>query len=400
MRAVKLNEQPLPAWRRAAGAVSLLAAAGLTLATVLVMSAPASAPSVPAILPTTITDVPTGIMPTNVPSDSLSTPVVETDGLLPTLSAEAAAVLLSTPPVPVEAVPPGQIVRDPYDPFTIIPDRPRNEVEIYVVEEGDTIFNIAERFGLQPESVVWCNDNRIIHGLRPGMEINIPPVDAVCYRVISSDLNTIAQIAPQYGVTDPYVVIDAEYNNLFGVTPDTVLASGTFLVVPGGQREQISWNPVVERDGGGGGNSNSGGFISFATGEAGSCGRQPNDIGGSAWVNPLGSSYTWVRGFTSWHTGVDLSAGVGTDVHAANSGRVIFAGWNSYGYGYTVVLASGPFTTLYGHLSQIYVSCGQVVSAGATIAGVGSTGDSSGPHLHFEIRYLDVPSNPTATIGF
>jgi LysM repeat protein len=394
VRVAPMNE----GWRRAAGALSLLAAAGLTLATVFVISAPDSPPAVPSPIAITFTAAPNTLEPTAV--EVAATPLEQdSESTLPTLSADAAAILLSTPPFAVPAAPPGQIVRNPWDPFTTIPDRPRNEVETYTVVEGDTIFSIAERFGLQPETVVWCNDNRIIHGLRPGMEINIPPVDGVCYRVIGS-ANTISQIAPQYGVTDLYAVIDAEYNNLSGVAPDTVLPSGTFVVIPGGQREQISWTPRVEREeGGGGGGSSGAGWISFAPGEAGSCGRQPNDIGGTAWVNPL-SSYTWVRGFASWHTGVDLSASVGAPVRAANSGRVIFAGWNSYGYGYTVVLATGPFTTLYGHLSAIYVSCGQVVNAGDTIAGVGSTGDSSGPHLHFEIRYLDVPSDPTATIAF
>jgi murein DD-endopeptidase MepM/ murein hydrolase activator NlpD len=297
----------------------------------------------------------------------------------------------------VESAPSGQIARNPWDPFTTIPDRPRNEVESYTVVEGDTIFRIAERYGLQPESVVWCNDNRIIHGLRPGMEINIPPVDGVCYRVIGS-LNTVAQIASQYSISDPYTVIDSEFNNLSAVTPDTVLPSNTFVVIPGGQREQISWAPVVERSVSGG-NGSGVGWISFAVGEAGSCGRQTNDISGTVWANPMGS-YTFTQGFSSWHSGVDLAASVGAPVRAANSGRVIFSGWNSFGYGYTVVLASGPFTTLYGHLSAIYVSCGQVVSAGDSIAAVGSTGDSSGPHLHFEIRYLDSPTDPTATIGF
>ncbi len=398
MRAVQLEEQTMSPGRRTAGALSLLAAAGLTLASVFMLAAPSSTPSVPGPVAVTFTPLPTDVQPTSIPSVSLTPVLISSDPLLPTLSVDVAALLLSTPPVPVESSPSGQIARNPWDPFTTIPDRPRNEVETYIVVEGDTIFNIAERFGLKPETVVWCNDNRIIHGLRPGMEINIPPVDGVCYRVIG-DVNTVAQIASQYTVTDFYAVIDAEYNNLYGVTPETALPSGTFVVVPGGQREQISWTPRVEREEGGGGGGSGAGWISFAVGEAGSCGRQPNDIGGTVWSNPL-SNYTFVRGFASWHTGVDLSASVGAPVHAANSGRVIFAGWNSWGYGYTVVLATGPFTTLYGHLVEEYVSCGQVVSAGDVIAGVGSSGDSSGPHLHFEIRYLDVPSDPTATIGF
>src|SRR5690606_13355988 len=130
------------------------------------------------------------------------------------------------------------------------------------------------------------------------------------------------------------------------------------------------------REGGGGGANSSGGdFVSFAPGEAGSCGRVQN-VGGSFWSPPL-ANYTWVRGFTSFHTGVDLSAQPGAPVNAANGGVVIFAGWNSYGYGYTVVLSHGPYTTLYGHLSSVNVRCGQIVSAGQNVGGVGSSGNSS-----------------------
>jgi murein DD-endopeptidase MepM/ murein hydrolase activator NlpD len=79
---------------------------------------------------------------------------------------------------------------------------------------------------------------------------------------------------------------------------------------------------------------------------------------------------------------------------------VIFAGWNSFGYGYAVVLAHGPYTTVYGHLSAINVGCGQYVQAGQVIAAMGSSGQSSGPHLHFEIRYNDIPQDPTYTMSF
>jgi murein DD-endopeptidase MepM/ murein hydrolase activator NlpD len=248
--------------------------------------------------------------------------------------------------------------------------------------------------GLLPESIAWANDRRIILGLRPGQTLNILPVDGVYHTVVGS--RTIAEIAASYEVTDPYLVIDSAYNHLFGVSPETVLPSGEQIVIPGGQAEEISWNPTVEREGG---DSSSGGnFVTFAPGEAGSCGQVANS-GGSFWTSPM-SSYTLTRGFASWHTGIDLAAPTGTPVAAANGGVVIFAGWNSWGYGNTIVLSHGPFTTLYGHLSSINVGCRQVVNAGQAIGGVGSSGNSSGPHLHFEIRYLDVPQNPSATIGF
>ena len=77
---------------------------------------------------------------------------------------------------------------------------------------------------------------------------------------------------------------------------------------------------------------------------------------------------------------------------------MIYAGWNTWGYGNTIVLAHGPFLTLYGHLSAIGVRCGQIVSAGSIIGAVGSTGNSTGPHLHFEIWYGGKQTDPLATM--
>lgn len=386
------NTTITPSWQRTAGLLSLLGAAVLTVATALVLFLPepeqAEAPVPTQQIQTVVTVEPT-IEPTNAPQ----VVVVDDSGLLPTVSAETIAALLNSESAPAQSF--GlQVVRNSYDPFTIIPDRPRNEVIEYTVVEGDTIYTIAERYGLQPETIAWSNDRSIIGNLRPGRVINIMPVDGVYHTVIGS--RTIADIAADYSVSDPYVIIDSEFNDLFGVTPDTVLPSGTQIAIPGGIAEQISWNPVVEREGGDG--TSGGNFVSFSVGDPGSCGRVQN-VGGTGWASPI-SSYTFIQPFSSFHTGVDLAAPVGTAVNAANGGVVIFAGWSNWGYGNAIVLSHGPFTTVYGHLSSINVGCGQVVSAGQVIGGVGSSGNSSGPHLHFEIRYLDVPQNPTATIPF
>lgn len=392
-----IRDEPLPRWRRIIGAVSLLGALILTIgSTVLLLSPPTETPVITP-QPTTVLENPTLVPPTLTPQVGDAAPVsdVPVSAAVPTLTSDQIMAILSQPPAEAEADSASyRIVRDNYDPFTIIPDRPRTEVIPYEIVEGDTVFAIAERFGLAPETIAWSNDRATIMSLRAGRTINIPPVDGVFHEVIGS--RTIAQIAADYGIADPYVVIDSEYNNLFGVSPDTVLPSGTDIMIPGGEAEQISWNPRVEREGG---DEQSGGnFVSFAPGEAGSCGRVQN-VGGTFWSSPI-DSYSFVQGYSSFHTGVDLSAVTGTPVKAANGGVVIFAGWNSFGYGSTIVLSHGPFTTLYGHLSGINVGCGQVVSAGQVIGAVGSTGNSSGPHLHFEIRYLDVPQNPTATLPF
>lgn len=94
------------------------------------------------------------------------------------------------------------------------------------------------------------------------------------------------------------------------------------------------------------------------------------------------------------HTGVDMTAGMGTPIHAAEGGSVVSAGWRG-GYGKCVVIShGGGLATLYGHLSTISVSAGQKVGRGEVIGKVGSTGYSTGPHLHFEVRADGSPVNP------
>ncbi|MGI5972050.1 MAG: M23 family metallopeptidase, partial [Oscillospiraceae bacterium] len=99
-------------------------------------------------------------------------------------------------------------------------------------------------------------------------------------------------------------------------------------------------------------------------------------------------------GYYKFHTGVDIGASYGAKILAADDGTVITAGYNSGGYGNYVVISHGNgLTTLYGHMSSYAVSNGQNVSKGDVIGYVGSTGRSTGPHLHFEVRqsgqYID-----------
>jgi murein DD-endopeptidase MepM/ murein hydrolase activator NlpD len=286
------------------------------------------------------------------------------------------------------------LVRDSRDPYTIIPDRPRIRVELYTIQSGDSINAIAERFGLQPETIAWSNDRSLIWKLTPGAVLNIMPVDGVYHQAVGN--TTVRDLAIQYGVSDPAVILQSEYNNLQAFDADTVLPSGLWVVIPGGRAEAINFAPVVETVSGGG--ESGGGLVSYDPSSPGTCGALAAGIA-SGWVSPM-ASYTFMRGFTSFHTGVDLAAGVGTPVYAANSGRVIFAGRSNYGYGIAVVISHGPFSTLYGHLNSENVSCGQLVGAGQLIGAVGLTGNTSGPHLHFEIMYNGIPTNPTDIMPF
>lgn len=378
-----------PLWRRLTGWLLLLGAVLLFLATgALVLTDLLPADEAPA--PATVESPPAGQA---LRSDNRSVRPATTVNL-PTLSPAQLDVFLQRSIVPGPPMKDLLLERNVYDPFTVIPERQRSEVIQYTIEKGDTVIEIAERFGLQPNTIAWSNERSIIQSLRPGRVLNIPPVDGVFHTVIGT--RNIAEIARSYDVEDPWLVIDSEFNQLFGATPETVLPSGTRILIPGGEAEQIAWTPRVQREGG---TSRSGGsFVSFATGQPGSCGRVQNATG-SFWTNPM-SSYTITQGFSIYHSGIDLAGVVGAPVRAANGGVVIFSGWNSYGYGYTVVLSHGPFTTVYGHLSRIAVRCRQLVGAGQVIGGLGNSGNSTGPHLHFEIRYLDTPQNPAATIGF
>lgn len=383
-------------WRRTIGLLSLIGAALLTVATTVILLLPN--PPTP-LQPTAIAPTSANVMgATAIPTNTLvlATPVpVNVPPGAPTIGPDMVQALLQATPQNLDVMNPLIIQRDNFSPFTFIKqDRPRSETIQYTAVTGDTIYTIAQRFKITPETIAWSNKRSIALVLRPGDVINIPPADGVYLQVVGT--KTLKEWADQYKVSDPYTIIDSEYNNLSGATPDTVPASGTYFFIPGGKGEDITWNPGITVESTG--NSARQGFVtSFAPGDPGSCGNVQNPGGGAAWINPLPNG-TYVRGFSIIHTGVDRAAPPGTSVRAANSGAVIFAGWNSWGYGNLIVLAHGPFLTLYGHLSSIAVRCGQLIPAGSVIGGVGSTGNSSGPHLHFEIRYGQTPQDPCATL--
>ncbi|MBN3882073.1 MAG: peptidoglycan DD-metalloendopeptidase family protein [Nostoc sp.] len=114
---------------------------------------------------------------------------------------------------------------------------------------------------------------------------------------------------------------------------------------------------------------------------------------------PTSSPFGWrmhpILGYRRFHAGLDFAASYGSKIRAADSGTVIFAGWYG-GYGRAVIIDHGKgITTLYGHTSELYVTEGQTVERGQAIGAVGSTGFSTGPHLHFEVRRNGTPVDPT-----
>jgi murein DD-endopeptidase MepM/ murein hydrolase activator NlpD len=274
-------------------------------------------------------------------------------------------------------------------PHTTIPDRPRSEVITYTVQSGDTVFGIAEQFGLTPYTIYWANSETLEdnpHRLAVAMVLNILPVDGIYHTVSAGE--TVASLASEYDV-EP----SALYNEWNDLTEGQPLQAGTRLVIPGGEREFIAWQLPKTVTSNGGSASNSG--------RPGMCVGSFSGLPGRGWFNwPTAG-----RRISGWyfrdarnpaHGGLDIGLRTGDPIYAADGGVIIFAGWwGGGGYGNLIVVDHlNGWQTWYGHLSQVNVFCGQQVSAGDVIGLGGSTGWSTGPHLHFEVRLQGVPYDP------
>ncbi|MGQ9851051.1 MAG: peptidoglycan DD-metalloendopeptidase family protein [Aggregatilineaceae bacterium] len=377
---------------RGPGALALIGAAVLAALAVVIVLQPDRGPA-PA-LPTATEPSTLGIAAVEYPTPLPTIPPTPTlppvEWVRPTADPQTIAAALERPLAVAMA---DETIARQVDPLTIIPERPRSTVITYTVKKGDNLRDIAARFGLDENTIIWSNDRFYVNAMRVGLELNILPVDGVYHHVQGTQ--TIAEIAQMYQV-DPYAIIDSEFNTLFGAKPETVLPEGLWIIVPGGtgSTEPIYWDPgiVMARTSTDGSNPIGAGIsvgadvAAFAIGDPGSCGKQVVSGGSPPVSPPLYARYRITQDFSWNHGGIDLAVPPGTPVFAAGGGTVIFSGMSTWGYGYTVVIAHGSTLSLYGHLNGAFVSCGQTVTAGQNIAVTGNSGRSSGPHLHFEIR--------------
>jgi murein DD-endopeptidase MepM/ murein hydrolase activator NlpD len=270
---------------------------------------------------------------------------------------------------------------------TIIPSRSRGTMEDYTVVQGDTLFGIAEKFGIEAQSLLWFNFDVLEDNpaqIKPGQVLKIPPVDGVLHTYRTGE--SLASIVDFYSVsTNPTIqdVIEWPGNNMDPYEIDVNnpnIPDGTQLIIPNGSRELRDWGPpAVTRQ-----NAAVAAYYG-----AGACGAiYEGAVGDGAFVWPTVATY--LSGFDynpPLHNGIDIAGAEGNAIFAADSGVVVYSGWSDHGYGNLLVIDHGTgFQTAYAHLLTISVSCGQSVTRGEVVAALGNSGNSSGPHLHFEIN--------------
>ena len=251
---------------------------------------------------------------------------------------------------------------------TLISQKPRAEVIEYEVKPGDTVSIIAEKFGVSIDTIIWENNLKSVKEIKTGQTLRILPVSGVLYKV--KPCETIYSIAKKHQV-DPQLIVYWPYNS-FANDETFALDVGQTLIIPDGIKPKET--PITPRR-----------IYATVPGAGLGTGQFAWPVGGQ-----ISQNYSW------YHKGIDISNRGLPDVVASDGGTVILAGWPSpWAYGNRIIVDHGNgYQTLYAHLSQVYVSPGQKVARGQTIGRMGSTGRSTGPNLHFEIRTNGVGQNP------
>ncbi|MBI5798480.1 MAG: M23 family metallopeptidase [Candidatus Yonathbacteria bacterium] len=238
------------------------------------------------------------------------------------------------------------------------------KVSLYVVRPGDTTAQVAKMFGVSVSTILWANDLPKGASLREGQHLIILPIDGIQHTVKKGD--TLKGITKKYGGDIDEVL---EFNNL---TVDQMLSVGDVIIVPNGKETTSSSTGVT-------------------TSRSRTIAAYPSYSGYYTHPVPAGHKTQGIHGYN----GVDYGAPIGTTVYAAAEGTVIVSKFTTGycgrscggGYGnYVVIEHPNGTQTLYGHLSAVYTQIGVRIDKGQPIGEVGSTGRSTGPHLHFEVR--------------
>ena len=249
-------------------------------------------------------------------------------------------------------------------------DDGRELLRSYKVKAGDTLTGIASSFRVSMMTVWWANRLTSKDDLRLGQVLRIPPVNGLVVDVTASD--TLDGIAARYKVKAADVLAANQLD-------DPNLVIGQVLVVPGATGKGIATPKPVAKP--------RVASTSSGRGSTGGTNRPPTTYAGGSFVWPVVGGGNYISQYFRYgHYGLDVAADYGSTVRAAGSGTVIFAGWKSNGGGYQVWIAhgSGLYTT-YNHMAGVSVGRGQSVDRGQQVGRIGQSGNTSGPHLHFEV---------------
>lgn len=255
---------------------------------------------------------------------------------------------------------------------TKVPEsRKRAEAFTYTVEGGDTLSSIGAKFKISTDAVQYVNGLTDSSILKVGQELTIPPISGLIHTVEDGD--SLSSIAEKYDVP-PQAIADFNY-----ILDTSTLAVGTELVIPDAKVPEPEIVPVVP--------------TTFTLPSYQSAPR----LSGGWCIWPTTSSIV-TQYFTWYHNGIDIATPWGLampPIFACSGGTVVRAGWDPWGLGLMVQIDHGNgYSTIYGHMSRIDVGYGQHVSQGQAIGVMGTTGRSTGPHVHFTVNRNGVPINP------
>lgn len=276
------------------------------------------------------------------------------------------------------------------------PAKERTETETYIVKNGDTLSVIAQQFGVNIGTILWANQKTSGQFIRPGDALRIPPVSGILVTVKKGE--TISSLAKKYGIDAEEI---ARVNRL---DEQKSLAMGSEIVLPGAQPlpTAVAINRTPTKLSGGipigteydasnrnslTANQNQAKFI-----------QKPEDADANS--VPMSKLFWPTSGhvitqYYGWkHTGLDIDGDYDSPLYASHDGVITTAGWNNGGYGLQIIIQGDGVMTRYGHSSKIFVKVGDHVKRGQVIAMMGTTGRSTGTHLHYEVYINGKRTNP------
>jgi len=259
---------------------------------------------------------------------------------------------------------------------TLISDLPKGEITEYRVVEGDTVSSIAQKFGVSIDTIMWENNLKSVDAIKPKQILRILPVTGVNYKVKRGE--TIYSIAKAYQV-DAQAIIDYPFNT-FSNDETFALSTGQDLIIPDGIKPS---EIIIDTK-------------KYATQTVAPI---AGVVGEGNFMWPTSGMIT--QKFSWYHRAVDIANRSNPAIVAAQGGTVTTAGWNGGGYGNYVVIDHGNgYRTLYGHMlnGSVVVKAGQKVSQGQKLGTMGSTGRSTGTHLHFEVQSTGGNINPLSVL--